>query len=152
MEKLGISNSDQGFFSGKLGDWLEKNTSINAFKFASIPWHILFPFAVSKLWLHRNDLAFKKKWSNPKLYNSVIHAAQEYMYCVSKADRRVTKSLIRVRWTRLCDGWYKLNSDGSALGNPGRASSGGLIRDFRGRWLKGFTRNIGISSSVEAEL
>ena len=74
------------------------------------------------------------------------------MCCVSKADRRVIKTLIQVRWTRLCDGWYKLNSDGSALGNPERASDGGLIRDSRGRWLKGFTRNIGISSSVEAEL
>ena len=38
------------------------------------------------------------------------------------------------------------------MGNPRRVSSGGLIRDSRGRWIKGFTRNIVISSSVEAEL
>ena len=151
-EKLGISNSGRGFSSGNLGDWLEKNTSINAFKFASIPWHILFPFAVWKLWMHRNGLAFKEKRPNPKLYSSVIHAAQECMCCVSKADRRVIKTLIQVRWTRPCDGWYKLNLDGSAMGNPGRASGGGLIRDFKGRCIKGFTCNIGISSSVEAEV
>ncbi|KAL0013875.1 hypothetical protein SO802_000944 [Lithocarpus litseifolius] len=44
--------------------------------------------------------------------------------------------------TRPCDGWYTLNSDGSALGNPGGASDGGLIHDSRRRWIKGFTRNI----------
>ena len=123
-----------------------------AFKLASIPWHILFPFVVWKLWLHRNDLAFKEKQANPNLYSSVIHAAQEYMYYASKANRRVTKALIQVSWTRPCDGQYKLNSDGLALGNPRKASSGGLIRDSRGRWIKGFTCNIGISSNVEVEL
>ena len=74
-------------------------------------------------------MAFKEKRANPNLYSSMIHAAQEYMYCMSKADRRVTKALIQVSWTRPCDGWYKLNSDGSALGNPKRVSGGGLIRD-----------------------
>ena len=38
------------------------------------------------------------------------------------------------------------------MGNPGRASEGGLIRDSNGRWISGFTRNIGVTSSVEAEL
>ena len=36
-KNLGISDFDQGFFSGNLGDWLKKNTSMIAFKFASIP-------------------------------------------------------------------------------------------------------------------
>ena len=37
------------------------------------------------------------------------------------------------------------------LGNPGKAGSGGLIRDHRGEWLKGFNRGIGSTTSVIAE-
>ena len=49
-------------------------------------------------------------------------------------------------------GWFKLNTDGSALGCPGPAGGGGLIRDDHGRWVKGFLRRIGKVSSLEAEL
>ena len=40
--------------------------------------------------------------------------------------------LIMVRWNEPSSGWYKLNTDGLALGNLGRASGGGLIRDSNG--------------------
>ena len=48
--------------------------------------------------------------------------------------------------------WYKLNSDGSSLGNPGRASGGGLIHDSNGAWVSGYARAIGHTTSVAAEL
>ena len=48
--------------------------------------------------------------------------------------------------------WAKLNSDGSALGNPGRAGGGGVIRDHNGKWLKGYTRSLGCTNSCMAEL
>ncbi|KAK9995368.1 hypothetical protein SO802_020054 [Lithocarpus litseifolius] len=43
-------------------------------------------------------------------------------------------------------------ADGLSLGNPGRVGGGGLISDAHGGWIKGFTRNIGVVTSVEAEL
>ena len=46
----------------------------------------------------------------------------------------------------------KLNTDGSALGNPGRASGGGVIRDHLGHWIKGFSRALGTTNSFIAEL
>lgn len=52
---------------------------------------------------------------------------------------------------RPSNGWVKLNTDGSSLGNLGRASGSGLIRDANGGWIKGFTCNIGVFSSVDAE-
>lgn len=48
--------------------------------------------------------------------------------------------------------WHKLNLDGSSLGNLGRAGGGGLIRDNRGHWIKGYARNIGHTTSIAAEL
>lgn len=38
------------------------------------------------------------------------------------------------------------------MGNPGLASEGGLIRNERGEWSKGYARAIGITTSVAAEL
>jgi hypothetical protein len=45
-----------------------------------------------------------------------------------------------------------VNSDGCAKGNPGEAGAGGLIRDARGQWLVAFTCDLGICTSVTAEL
>ena len=57
-----------------------------------------------------------------------------------------------VRWERPRRGWWKLNTDGSSLGNPGSAGGGGVLRDEMGSWVLGFSRNIGVTSSFEAEL
>nr|POE67414.1 putative ribonuclease h protein [Quercus suber] len=48
--------------------------------------------------------------------------------------------------------WSKLNTDGSAQGNPGLTRGGGIIRDSHGNWISGFARAIGIASSLAAEL
>lgn len=97
-------------------------------------------------------MAFKKNQPNRNLCKGIIQADCEYMFYTSKADRRLINKVVQVRWNRPNAGWYKFNSDGSSLGNPGRAGGGGLICDSNGVWIKGFTRNIGISSSVEVEL
>lgn len=49
--------------------------------------------------------------------------------------------------------WYKLNWDGSSLGNPGLAG-GGLIWNDNGDWVKGYARAIAVSvtTSVVVEL
>ena len=49
-------------------------------------------------------------------------------------------------------GWVKLNTNGSAIGNPGLAVYGGIIRDENGHCVAGFSRKIGITNSFVAEL
>jgi len=49
-------------------------------------------------------------------------------------------------------GWMKLNSDGSALGNPRRAGGGGLIHNHDGNWVQGYARGLGHTSNFMAEL
>lgn len=56
-----------------------------------------------------------------------------------------------VRWNKPPLGWFKLNSDGASLGNPGKAGRGGLIRDHHGKCVKGHKRHIGIASSIIVE-
>ena len=62
------------------------------------------------------------------------------------------KSVVAVGWEKPPVGWAKLNSDGSALGNPGRAGGGGVIRDHNGKWLKGYARSFGSTNNCMAEL
>ena len=49
-------------------------------------------------------------------------------------------------------GWFKLNTDGSSLGNPRMAGGGGVIWNHVGDWEGGFSRAIGVTTSVQAEL
>ena len=63
-----------------------------------------------------------------------------------------TSNLLSIGWKPPPLGFYKLNTDGSAKGNPGMAGAGGLIRDYRGNWIGGFFRNIGFTHSLAAEL
>ena len=49
-------------------------------------------------------------------------------------------------------GWMKLNSDGSALGNPRRARGGGLIHNHDGNWVQGYAGGLGHTSNFMAEL
>ena len=55
-------------------------------------------------------------------------------------------------WTPPPPGFIKLNSDGSAQGNPSSASAGSLLRDSNDNWIGGFTRKIGFITSLAAEL
>lgn len=45
-----------------------------------------------------------------------------------------------------------LNVDGASRGNPGDAGGGVVVRDHASKWVRGFSGNFGICSSVKAEL
>ena len=46
----------------------------------------------------------------------------------------------------------KLNTNRSVLGNPDKASAGDVLHDSDRRWIKGFSRNIGITTTFAAKL
>ncbi|PKI35082.1 hypothetical protein CRG98_044522 [Punica granatum] len=64
----------------------------------------------------------------------------------------VLRELKNIGWRKPFHEWSKLNTDGAAKGNPGKAGTGGLIRDEFGRWVGGYAHNIGITMSMVAEL
>lgn len=59
---------------------------------------------------------------------------------------------IKIRWAFPRDGWVRLNTDGAAKGNPGRARAGGLIHGHRGEVHEVFALNCGGCSCTRAEL
>ncbi|KAF7826059.1 ribonuclease H [Senna tora] len=48
--------------------------------------------------------------------------------------------------------WYKINTDGSVVGEQGMAGCGGIIRNDQGNWISGFLSFIGSCSVLDAEL
>ena len=81
----------------------------------------------------------------------VGNLASEFSCLVLPQKSIITHNIIQVRWNLPSPGWFKLNTDGSALGCPSHASEGGLIRDDHGRLVKGFLRKIGKVNSLKAE-
>ncbi|KAL6565547.1 hypothetical protein OROHE_004602 [Orobanche hederae] len=60
--------------------------------------------------------------------------------------------ILPVRWLKPVVGWWKLNSDGAARGNPGVAAAGGVIRDHHGTPCLMFSEFLGERSNNFAEL
>ena len=76
----------------------------------------------------------------------------EFFYCAQNAPLRKAQLERLIRWERPYRGWFKLNTDGFAIGNPGPTGGGGILRDDSGIWVKGFARNIGTTTSFLAKL
>ena len=49
------------------------------------------------------------------------------------------------------NGLVKAKHKWASLGNPRKAGGGGVIRDSSGKWVKGFSRSIGVATSVMTE-
>lgn len=57
-----------------------------------------------------------------------------------------------MKWEAPETSCFKLNTDGSSLGNPGVGSVGGVIRNSRGDWLVGLVKGIPIATNNLSEL
>ncbi|XP_041009412.1 uncharacterized protein LOC121253465 [Juglans microcarpa x Juglans regia] len=62
------------------------------------------------------------------------------------------KFLKLVAWQKPAQGWFKLKTNGSSLGNPGSSGVGGIIRNERGHMVYAFNSHIGFGSNNIAEL
>jgi len=83
--------------------------------------------------LHHRDQAILQELNLP----TVSHAKSRF---------------IAVAWEKPELGWFKLNTDGSSLENPGISGAGGLTRDHTGNLIFAFSEYIGIGSNNKAEL
>ncbi|KAH0702354.1 hypothetical protein KY290_017641 [Solanum tuberosum] len=57
-----------------------------------------------------------------------------------------------VKWEKPCQPLLKLNTDGSALSNPGQIGGGGILRDHLGRMIYAFAIPLGTGTNNQAEL
>ena len=81
-----------------------------------------------------------------------MQRVREYYHCAYNTKEAKTWVVKAIRWEKRARSWVKLNIDSSFLGNPRLAGGGGLIWDENGEWILGLARNIGITTSFQAEL
>ena len=149
---IGVPQSLVDFLNLDLLDWLKLNCLCsNIIQANGLPWCLQIPFAIWLLWKHRNRIVFENSLINSKLHHLCIQVAREYFYCVSKGKKIKHHIAVQVRWNRPPLGWFKLNSNGASLRNPGKAGGGGLILDHHRKWVKGYIRRIGIASNITTE-
>ncbi|XP_015168633.1 uncharacterized protein [Solanum tuberosum] len=81
-----------------------------------------------------------------------IHWPYNWHAIFSKIENCKHEMKIReVKWERPPDSIYKLNTDGSALNNPGKIGGGGILRDHQGQMVYAFTIALGMGTNNMAE-
>ena len=118
-----------------------------------LPWQVYFPITCWKLWLARNERIFKAhSQSQHSLVFSSVQAATKFYFLVGTTKRTSVRVPQLVKWQVPPYPFCKLNTDGSALDNPGLAGAGRVLCDYQGRWFTGFSTRVGITSNNLAEL
>ncbi|KAL4291966.1 hypothetical protein GQ457_14G024710 [Hibiscus cannabinus] len=146
------------FLSLDLQSWFAANLSQpDYFGCVESDWDILFATLVWSIWLRRNKLIFE---SAPVVCEPVLlignRMVEEFRTAVTtgRLPVRSGNAIHRagVRWEAPPPPWCKVNVDDACDSATGRASCGGAIRSDSGQWLMGFSRQLGLCSSLEAEL
>lgn len=123
-------------FNKLLAEWLQVNCRLEVIsKSMGIPWKIIFILCIWQIWPHRNEFVFRTGRVDPNLYKKCIQSSAEFFSIEMKTKIPLSKTCIPVSWQKPLVRWAKLNIDGSAVGNPGRAGGGGVIGDHSGNWI-----------------
>ena len=116
-------------------------------------WQVYFPFTCWKLWLARNECIFKNQsCSQHRLIYSSVQAATEFHFLAGTTKQPMVRVPQLIHWKAPPHPYLKLNTDGSALDNPGLARAGGVLRDHQGQWISGFSARVGLATNNMAEL
>ncbi|XP_042519276.1 uncharacterized protein LOC122093092 [Macadamia integrifolia] len=133
------------------------------------PWLLSFSIIATNIWWERNRRSHEDKArSDAHIFELICH---EIGLCLgsSKGEVKSISNLLccrklglhveapkyilplEVHWCKPHSNWFKINVDGSSLGNPGRASAGGIARNKEGQICNSFSIYLGIKKIFEAE-
>jgi ribonuclease HI len=123
------------------------------------------------IWLCRNNFRFKGSKPNMSAITSMIIANVSLVGNLTSQtagssiiDFGILKffkinihfpkapKIIEVLWQPPLHGWYKCNTDGTSLGNPGQAACAGIFRNHKGEHIGCFAQNIGVANALYAEI
>lgn len=133
--------------------WLIFNLTDPSVGLGDWHWPLVFGSFIHMLWIDRNHFLFSGKSAMPHQILPKLFAQVELLH-----THLLTRSFvfieashpIHVRWVPPPDGTFKLNTDGSHVN--GVSTCGGLVRNSLGRFIRGFHCNLGVATSVAAEL
>ncbi|GKV33503.1 hypothetical protein SLEP1_g42009 [Rubroshorea leprosula] len=135
-------------------DWLRANcVSGNSNCDDTNHWSTFFTFTLWTIWFTRNQFVHNSTQMNiQQIKNVILNRVQEFLKYNSPDITPRKKTVIHIGWSPPPLGFLKLNIDGSAQGNPGMAGAGGIFRDHNGSWIYGYSRRVGFTTSLVAEL
>ncbi|ONI01039.1 hypothetical protein PRUPE_6G118100 [Prunus persica] len=150
---IGIPNQVAHSFSMDFKDWLFTNIKASFSCMQGIPWSSLFLAALWFCWKWRCKKVFDLNFSPPPWpHIPIIHFSREWLVANRSRNSKLPKHVLKLHWSPPCAGWFKINVDGSCMGELGAISAGGIIRNDAGVWVKGFVTKLGCGSILEAEL
>ena len=65
-------------------------------------------------------LFFGNQRGHPNIHKEELFRAFEFQHCGLNAKTSCGRKVVRIRWEKPQAGWVYLNTDGVALGSPGR--------------------------------
>jgi len=117
------------------------------------PHCFLFAASLWWSWRHRNNMYFNNEtWSSRHLSFNIQSMVENFIVCFKPTSNDTLDSIF-IRWNNNNFSSVILNVDGSCLGSPIRAGFSGVLRNYAGFYLSGFSGYIHNSSDIlQAEL
>ncbi|KAH9647730.1 putative ribonuclease H protein [Citrus sinensis] len=141
------------FYSKPLKKWIIYNVQSKEQYRWNLDWNCIFEFTIWRLWYWRNKFRFDHVYVDSKFVTQDIMtwAEENQRANDSLLGTAAKKKEAWLHWSPPIWPWCKLNSDGSSK-RFGLSSAGGIIRDYSGKWIRGFGLNIGCCSITNLEL
>lgn len=142
------------FYQGDLQGWITRNLEANGFIFSE-KWPICFALTIWWMWKWRNCALFGRNAEILIDTGLFLKPKIDETWRVFMGDNEMTSSRKRevlISWTAPPLDWAALNTDGAARGSPGPAGGGGVLRDCRGHFIRGFAANFGHCNAYKAEV
>ncbi|XP_015084239.1 uncharacterized protein LOC107027648 [Solanum pennellii] len=93
---------------------------------------------------------------NYKMLNTAfpqLYWLAKWTYLMQKSEKCVHDIKVSmVKWLKPADQWLKVNTNGSALANPGRLGAGGILREKQGKVVTAFATPLGEGTNNKAEI
>lgn len=143
----------QSFYSWNLREWMIHNLRSSRKLKRKLNWSCFFGIAIWRLWFWRNQFQLNHMaLDTASMINDILMRTKEIHHLNnSPLHTGINKVEKWIGWSAPIWPWCKLNTDG-ACKRLGEASTGGLIRDFNGKWMTGFGMNIVACYVTLAEL
>ncbi|RHN59251.1 putative ribonuclease H-like domain-containing protein [Medicago truncatula] len=128
--KIGFSSPDF-FSSSSVQDWLKDGISCHR--------PTTFLAGLWWIWRHRNLMCLNNETRSVYRLNFIINSTADLINRCLQSDTSSPPQARLVRWNNEDHACSILNVDGSCIGDPIRTGFGGVIRNFSGSYVIGFT-------------
>lgn len=112
----------------------------------------MFPITIWAIWMTRNKIVLENLPFEPREVLEKIKAFYIGHFYSSTPCHKSRLKCTLVGWEAHHYSFFKLNIDGLAQRNSRRTNASGVIRDHKGTWINDFSRSIGYTHSMIAQL